>query len=624
MTVLVAAALSLATGTFAQKNKTAKSNGNAKTPAAIASATAATSATKLIQWSKAGRYVQDIVADIQVNEGNQTITYLAEGQLEILDLATKNLKKSVAVGFQASKFKWLSNEVVVCWGEDFSSQKSMLVLLNINTGSRKVVNQTFLGGIHVNTFQPALKEGIIYFQLQMDNMVLFRSASAIFEVQDLATSKNLNGRFLPSGKKNTAYFAYSDGTNTVLETYEGEKMVNSAKYALVENMHPISYSNERKGLVVTCSIMGDYPTLYVLSEQNSTALVTSKTGVLSDVLLDNLGNPTFAKVEGAYSTFFACNSNGEELSRRLSDRYSQNGINLMWISEDYSKVLLHVSSALENSGYVLLNFTSGEMESIFEPLVVVENESLKIDYMDLYLESSKVTAMKMTPKPEEKGLRPIAVLIEGGMDGSSLSAYSPEAYALMDEGFDVVKINAGSALSDLQKFESPKGPDMISAGANRLELVVEAISKWLSMPSDRIVVFATGFAAHCAEHYAGKSRVKVAAIGALNPANNDMFSNYAENSTTPFRGTLNEWLFYTPSQKEWLSESVEPHMKIVVGTFVNPDSNFAEKVMANTSIFTSNEMVEVLNYNESFNKGYAPSYSELVNQMVKRLYASVK
>jgi hypothetical protein len=621
MTVLVAAALSLATGTFAQKNKTAKSNDDAKTPVAAASETAP---TKLIQWSKAGRYVQDLVADMQVNEGNQSIAYLAEGQLEILDLATKSLKKSVAVGFQGSKFKWLSNDVVACWGDDFSTQKSMLVLLNINTGNKKVACQTSLGGLHVNTFQPSLKGGVIYFQLQIDNVVLFRSASASFEVQDLATSKNLNGRFLPAGKKNTSYFAYSDGTNTVLETYEGEKMVNSAKFALLENMHPISYSNERNGLVVTCSIMGNYPTLYVLSEQNSTAIVNSKAGVLTDVLLDNLGNPTFAKVEGTFSTYIACNGNGEELSRGLSNRFSQQSIRLMWISDDYSKVLLHISSVLENSGYVLLNFNSGEMESIFDPLVVVENESVKINYMDLYVESNMVTAMKMTPKPEDKGLRPIAILVEGGIDGSSLSAYSPEAYALMDEGFDVVKLSAGSALLNLQKFESAKGPDMVSAGANRLEMVVEAVSKWLSMPSDRMVVFTTGFAAHCAEHYAGKTRVKVAAVGAINPANNDMFSNYAENLATSYKGTLNEWLFYSPSEKEWFSETIDPQMKIVVGTFVNPASKFAEKIMANTTIFNSNENVEVLNYNDSFLKGYAPSYSELVSQVVKRLYASVK
>lgn len=621
MTVLVAAALSLATGTFAQKNKTAKSNDDAKTPVAAASETAP---TKLIQWSKAGRYVQDLVADMQVNEGNQSIAYLAEGQLEILDLATKSLKKSVALGFQASKFKWLSNEVVVCWGEDFSTQKSMLVLLNLNTGYKKVLCQTSFGGLYVNTFQPSLKEGIIYFQFQIDNTLLFRSASSSFEIQDLVASKNLNGRFLPAGKKNMAYFVFNDGSNTVMETYEGDKMVNSTKYALLENMHPISYSNERKGLVAVCSVMGVYPTLYVLTEQNSTAIVTSKTGVLSDVLFDKFGNPTFAKLEGTHSTFVACNGNGEELSRGLNDRFSQQSIRLMWISEDYSKVLLHVSSALENSGYVLLNFTSGEMESIIETLAVYESESPKIDYMDLNVESTMVSAMKLTPKPEEKGLRPIAILIEGGIDGSSLSTYSPEAYALMAEGFDVVKLSASSALLNLLKFESPKGPDMASAGANRLELVVEAVSKWLSIPSDRMVVFATGYAAHCAEHYAGKTRVKVAAVGAINPANNDMVSNYAENLATPYRGTLNEWLFYSPSEKEWFSETIDPQMKIVVGTFVNPASMFAEKIMANTTIFNSNENVEVLNYNDSFLKGYAPSYSELVSQVVKRLYTSVK
>jgi hypothetical protein len=504
------------------------------------------------------------------------------------------------------------------------SNSSKIVLHNLATNITKVLANRNLGGVYVSAFQPLLEQGTLYFQYEIDNTLLLMSISASQEVDQVGSSAKTWGRFLPSGKKGACFFVYSNDNKTFLQTHEGDKVVNEKELPFVEQLEPLGYHSGKGVLTAIGKLKGMFPTLCLISDNGVEVLGTVKDGVISDVLFDNTGTPQLAKFKGTTTRFIACNPERLDLATRLTEYYSQTSLELKWSSRDLSRFIFGSSSNLEEMGYSMRDFNTGNVDQIFENLFHIESSSVRIESLNVAVNKKTVLANKITMVSEDNSKRPIAILMEGGAESARLNSYSPTAFTLLDAGFDVVRVSVYQGLFNFYNLESPKTSDIINEAGMSLNQLVEELAKVTGTKPNQMVIYASGYAAMGVEQYLNSATIKVAACALFNPANTEMLSNYLENYSSASRGTLNESLIRDAGKDQLQTASVVPTMKTIVGSFVMPNTSVAEMVNNCIAVVQANEFVEVLNYNESFEKGVSLIKKELVEQMAKRLRAEVK
>lgn len=609
---LFVAGLMLISGlSFGQKNKPKSTDTSAPK--------VSLSTPKEIDWAKDGRFIQDVIADVQLNEANQSIGYIAQGQFIVEKLDTRERVKHISLAFNASRFRWLSNDVIVYWGDDYISNSAKLIIHNISSQAQKEVVSTSLGMIQVSMNQPQLAQGVFFLQYKVQNTLMFVSIAANMTIDELASVENQQCTFIPTAKKGVFYKVSTRENETRVETFQANEKTSEKSLPFLDQSTALGYIPTESELTAIGKVKNLYPSLVSLNPEGVGVIASTETGVLTDVVFNSSGAPQLAILKNRGTQFVACKPELADLAQQLNDRFSAMSMELKWHDSALTKFIFKMSGNSELAGYILLNLQNGDIVSLFDQLTYLEPTPLRLSELTLEMSNAKLNLIKLSSAESDGGKKPLVLFIDGGLQSSGIAAYNPMVLELINNGFDVVRASFTDAFMDTREILSNKGIDLLHQSEKRFVALIDAVSKATSTPNNQIVVFATGLSATAVASSLPTIKGKIAACALVNPSPTEGMANFQENDASSNFGTLGVKLFDSYGFESYTQGMFDPSVKTYVASLVRPGTYGTEQINLCVDAIQPNENVEKLDYNESFAKGYQTIKKELVEQLIKRL-----